>query len=87
MDFNENLKWSKVVWVEEDKQVYSDVCLTKWIDVDNSIVYWPKYTNASKALKKNLDVDDKLFAAYQLLKVKIQSGKVTLTLILSDLVN
>ena len=73
MSFKDNVKYTRAVWIE-GTTTYSETVPTKWIDFEDQIVYWPK-GNYKKPMNQMIDVHPKLFNAFKLLKVKVQSGK------------
>ena len=73
MEFNEDIKYSRAVWLE-GTTVFSETIPTKWINYEKKIVYWPK-GNYKKPMSQMADVHPKLFDAFELVKVKVQSGK------------
>lgn len=66
--------WKRAVWMEGRKEEEGTVPST-WINEGCRVLYWPPKVNAQKALTNRADPDPKTWRRFELVKIKLNSGK------------
>ena len=66
--------WKRAVWKEGKREEEGVVSCTS-VDEENNSLYWPQGLNAKKALTSRQNPDPKSWRKFNLVKVKLSSGK------------